>query len=97
MQLIQMPYVCGSVLNRSEQLFFSLTPDHDIGFLIQFFPSVILSTVIQNNGNHLISGTKTAGVSLPRMTDVRTWDKAVKAVVAGYLKGQKSALVVNNS
>jgi hypothetical protein len=29
-------YVCGSVLNRSEQLLFSLTPNHIIGLLHSF-------------------------------------------------------------
>jgi hypothetical protein len=87
---------CGAKSPAVMQSFTSSVTPH-IGFLLQFFPSVILSTVIQNKGNHLISGTINAGVFLPRMTDVRAWDMALKAVVAGILKGNESALVVNNS
>ena len=43
-----MPYVSGSVLNRSEQLSFSVATSHYIGFYNLFFPSLILSRVIQN-------------------------------------------------
>ena len=32
------PYACGSVLNRSEQLLFSVTPNHYIGLYNLFLP-----------------------------------------------------------
>ncbi len=44
-----------------ERQSFTSVVTSDIGFLIQFFPSLILSRVIQNKGKHGISNTKRAG------------------------------------
>jgi hypothetical protein len=48
-----------SSVERQSFIFSVITSD--IGFLIQFFPSLILSRVIQNKGKHGISNTKRAG------------------------------------
>ena len=45
-----MPYVSGSGLNRSEQLSFSVTSGHYIGFFHSFSHPDFM-TVIQNRGN----------------------------------------------
>jgi hypothetical protein len=43
-------YDCGSVLNQNLYLSFSVTLNRFIGFLIQFFPNLITSRLIQNKG-----------------------------------------------
>jgi len=52
----------------------------DIGFLTQFFPSLIISRVFQNRGEYGIPNMKCAG--LPALHEKQNvWDVIAKAVV----------------
>ena len=76
-----------------QSLFTQTAPD--IGFLIQFFPSAIISAVFQNKGRYGIPNMKCAG--LPALHEKQNvWDVIAKAVVDRF-EGLQVCSVRNNS
>lgn len=85
--------VCGSVLNRSEQLLFSATPNRYMEFLTQFFSRLIISRRIQNREFHQMKLSKASAgsdltVSSLRPDDFIGFDSGVKA---GYVVTQRGS------
>jgi len=86
-------YVCGSDINRSEQLLFSATPDRYMEFLTQFFSRLIILRQIQNREFHQTKLSKASASPDLTVSSLRPdvfigFDSGVKA---GYVVAQRGS------